>query len=186
MKDYSIFVNSSDAYADLWPVFFDLFHMYWPEYNGVIYLNTESKTHTHAKLNLVCTNIGVQDSFGKAFRKGLDLVETDSVLLMMIDFIFMADVNNEKIIEYFNYFKDHNLDSFCLNHQSYNKLEKTSSNDIYMVVPPSKDMFSYQIAFWKKTVLYKMALPHENPWTSEWYGAKRANKIKLKLACLSK
>ncbi|MCL7765490.1 hypothetical protein MPF19_18890, partial [Polaribacter sp. Z014] len=31
-----------------------------------------------------------------------------------------------------------------------------------------------------------MALPHENPWTSEWYGAKRANKIKLKLACLSK
>ena len=31
-----------------------------------------------------------------------------------------------------------------------------------------------------------MALPHENPWTSEWFGTKRAEKMNIKLACLSK
>jgi hypothetical protein len=46
-------------------------------------------------------------------------------------------------------------------------------------------MFSYQIAFWKKSMLYQMALPHENPWTSEWYGSKRAEKMKINMAAIS-
>jgi hypothetical protein len=28
-------------------------------------------------------------------------------------------------------------------------------------------------------------LPHENPWSSEWYGTKRAEKMKIKLASIS-
>ncbi|WP_111709981.1 hypothetical protein [Lutibacter citreus] len=186
MKNYSIFISSSDAYSDLWPIFFDLFHKYWPDYKGIIYLNTESKIYNHSKLNIVCTNVGQQSSFGKTFRKGLDKVETDDVLLMMIDHIFMGNVNNEKLKEYFKYFKNHDIDSMCLVNQNYRELEKTKFKDIEIMVPPTKDMFSFQISFWKKNILYEMALPHENPWTSEWYGTKRANKMKLKFTCLSK
>ncbi|MCL5129857.1 hypothetical protein [Algibacter sp. L4_22] len=186
MKNLSVFVCSSDAYSDLWPIFFDLFHKYWPQYNGAIYLNTENKTYKHPHLNIICTNVGHQSSFGKTLRKGLDKVETEDILLLMIDFIFMGDVNTDKMAEYFKHFKDHNLDSICLYYQNYRAFETTSSKDILNVIPPSKDMFSFQTAFWKKTMLYEMALPHENPWTSEWFGTKRANKIKLKLACLAK
>jgi hypothetical protein len=186
MKNYSIFVSSSDAYSDLWPIFFDLFHKYWPQFEGLVYLNTENKTYQHPHLKVICTNVGQQNSFGRTFRKGLDKVKTDDILLLMIDFIFMGAVNTNKMEEYFKYFKNHNLDSICLHYQNYRALEKTNSIDILNVIPPSKDMFSYQTAFWKKSSLYEMALPHENPWTSEWYGTKRANKMKLKLACLSK
>jgi len=186
MNNYSIFISSSDACSDLWPVFFDLFYKYWPQYKGHIYLNTENKTYQHPHLNIICTNVGKQSSFGKTFRKGLDKVKTDDILLLMIDFIFMGDVNDDKISEYFKHFKDYNLDSICLYYQNYRELEKTSSEDIVNVIPPSKDMFSFQTAFWKKNMLYEMALPHENPWTSEWFGTKRANKMNLKLACLAK
>ncbi|QVY66632.1 hypothetical protein [Polaribacter sp. Q13] len=186
MKEYSIFISSSDAYADLWPVFFDLFHKYWPQYKGDIYLNTESKTYQHTKLNIICTNVGQHNSFGKTFKKGLDRVETDYVLLMMIDHIFMADVNHAKMIEYFNYFKDQNIDAMYLTQQGYRELEKTNFKDIDIIVPPTQFMFSFQISFFKKRVLKKMVLPHENPWTSEIYGSKRVNKMKLKFTCISK
>ncbi|WP_158847915.1 hypothetical protein [Algibacter sp. L1A34] len=186
MKNYSIFISSSDAYSDLWPIFFDLFHKYWPQYKGVIYLNTESKTYQHPHLKVVCTNVGHQSSFGRTFRKGLDKVETDDILLMMIDHIFMGDVDHAKMIEYFNYFKDHDIDSMYLAHQNYRELEKTNFKDIDIIVPPAQFIFAFQISFWKKNVLIKMVLPHENPWTSENYGSKRASKMKLKFTCLSK
>ena len=98
----------------------------------------------------------------------------------------MADVNHNKMIEYFKYFKEQNIDSMVLAHQNYRELEKTNFKDIDIIVPPAEFMFAFQISFWKKTVLYKMALPYENPWTAEVYGSKRANKMNLKFTCLSK
>jgi hypothetical protein len=54
--------------------------------------------------------------------------------------------------------------------------------DLDVAIPPSHNLFSYQIAFWKKSVLREMALPHETPWLSEWYGTARANQMSLRLA----
>ncbi len=185
MNNCPIFVNSVDAYADLWPVFFDLFKINWPEYNGIIYLNTEEKSFRREGLNIKCTRVGRLDTFGNIFRAGLDYVKSDKVLLIMIDFIFMGKVNNLKMEEYYDYFTSSELDSLCLVHQDYREFKPTTSKDIQIVIPPSRDMFSYQIAFWDKRILREMALPHENRWTSEWYGTKRANKMKISLGCLS-
>ncbi len=183
----TIFISSADSYSDLWPIFFDMFYKYWPNFRGEIFLNTEMKNYKHHSLNVTCTQVGKQDHFGSTFRAGLDQIKSDSVLLIMIDYIFMGKVDVEKIEEYYSFFKSNELDSLCLVHQNYRLTSRMDSNkDIDYVAPPSVDMFSYQIAFWKKCILYEMALPHENPWASEWYGTRRANKIKIKLACLSK
>jgi hypothetical protein len=186
MNNCSIFVSSADSYSDLWPVFFDLFKRYWPEYDGEIYLNTENKTYTHPSLNIICTQVGKQKSFGITFRKGLDTIPTDNVLLIMIDYIFMGKVNSIKIKEYFDFFINKDLDSLCLTHQGYPNIEQTNNVELVRVHAPAPFiMFSYQIAFWKKAMLYQMALPHENPWSSEWFGTKRAEKMKIKLAAIS-
>ncbi|MDR2038789.1 MAG: hypothetical protein LBQ60_12775 [Bacteroidales bacterium] len=185
MKDCPIFISSADSYADLWPIFFDLFKLNWPEYKGIIYLNTEERSFQSEGLNIVCTRLGRLGDFGTVFRAGLDRIDSDHLLFMMIDYIFMGKVNDLKVKEYYDYFISSDLDSFCLGHQEYREFNPTESKDILKVVPPSRDMFSYQIAFWKKKVLREMALPHENPWTSEWYGTKRANKMKIKLTCLA-
>ena len=186
MKDCPIFITSADSYSDLWPVFFDMFKKYWPDYSGVIYLNTEEKTYSKDGLNIICTQVGKNKSFGITFRKGLDLVDSDNVLFLMIDFLFMGSVNGNKIQEYFAYFIDNKLDSLCLVNQKYPNTTDTEHPELLMVNPPAPYiMFSYQIAFWKKAVLYQMALPHEDPWMSEWYGTLRAEKMQIRLACIA-
>lgn len=184
MSKFSIFVSSSDSYSDLWPVFFDLFKKYWPEYKGEIVLNTETLNYTHSDLNIRCTKVGKLGSFGKVFRAGLDSVASDKVLLIMIDYIFMGKVNHQKVEEYYQYFCDNNLDSLCLEYQGYPNVTETNHSDLVNVIPPAPNvMFSYQIAFWTKVMLREMALPHENPWMSEWYGSQRAEIMRIKLAC---
>jgi hypothetical protein len=184
MNNYTIFISSSDAYADLWPIFFDLFKKYWPEYDGIIYLNTEKKAFFYEGFNIVCTQVG-KNSFGNTFRSGLQKVESPYLLLIMIDYFFMGKINHEALGKYFFYFRQQNLDTLCLMPSQYSNIEKLEFEDVYRVIPPSKDMFSYQAAFWKKSVLFEMALPHETPWLSEWYGTARANQMKLKLAYLA-
>lgn len=187
MNNFNIFVSSSDSYSDIWPVFFDLFRKNWPEYTGIIYLNTEEKTFQSDGLNILCTQIGKLGSFGKVFRAGLDKVEDDNVLLIMIDYLIMSKVNQKKIEEYFQFFQQNKLDSLCLVNQDYPNTIPSNDTNLILVTPPAPHiMFTYQIAFWKKSILYEMALPHENPWMSEWYGSLRAEKMKIKLACLKK
>jgi hypothetical protein len=181
MKLCPIFISSSDSYSDLWPIFFDLFVKYWPEFQGKIYLNTESKTYTHEGLDLCCTQVGHLASFGQTFRAGIDTVDSDDILLIMIDYFFMGDVKSDMLEEYFRYFKKHDLDSLCLIKNPYTETRPSDHKDLFLVIPPSQDMFNFQIAFWKKTTLYDMVLPHESPWLSEWYGTLRANRMKIKL-----
>ncbi len=185
MKDCPIFVSSTDLQDDIWPVFFDLFKKHWPEYDGVIYLNTEEKSFHCEGLNIVCTRVGRFGNFGNIFRAGLERVESDTVLLMMIDYIFMGKVNDLKMKEYYNYFCASELDSLCLTHQDYRELRPSGFPDVEIVLPPSPNMFSYQIAFWNRDMLYNLVLSHENYPSSEWFGVKRANKMKIKLGCLT-
>ena len=177
-----IFISSADSYADLWPTFFELFKRYWPEYQGTIYLNTESLEFQYPGLDIRCTKVGPKKSFGKTFRAGLTCVESDHLLLMMIDYFFIGKVDDAKMHHYFQAFEHHELSSLCLMPNRYDSQTPLNDQGLDLVVPPSKDMFSYQIAFWKKKSLWEMALPHESPWLSEWYGTARANRMGLRLA----
>ncbi|GGH56490.1 hypothetical protein GCM10011379_00130 [Filimonas zeae] len=163
-------------------MFFALFKKYWPAYDGTIYLNTETKLFSYEGLDIRCTMVGKLRNFGETFRAGLDKIDSPHVLLIMIDYFFMGEVNENELRGYFEYFKEKNLDSLCLRKNPYTTIQKLDYKDLNLVIPPSRDMFSFQIAFWKREMLYEMVLPHETPWLSEWFGTLRGNVIKLKLA----
>jgi len=188
MNNCPIFISSADSYSDIWPVFFDLFKLHWPEYNGVIYLNTEEKKFQSEGLNIVCTQVGKLGHFGKVFRAGLNQIDSDIVLLMMIDYIFMGKVDNDRVKNYFNIFKTSHWDALYLMPGVNNK--SSNFNDIMLCDPSILDnpsdfcLFSFQTSFWHKNVLYQIVLPYENPWCSEYYGSKRAKKMNLNIACL--
>lgn len=176
-----IFLSSADSYSDVWELFFMLFKKYWPEYTGTIYFNTQEKEIKVDGLNIICTKLGRLGSFGKEMRACLDRIDSEDVILMLIDFIFMDKVNDDKVREYFSFYKKHNLDT--LNFKYYNSINQSETDhaDLVFVSPPAPHVyFNYQIAFWKKSVLYEMVLPHENPWTSEWFGTQRAEKMNIK------
>jgi len=182
MIEYQIFISSSDSYSDLWPIFFDLFKKHWPEYTGKIYLNTEEKTFQKEGLQIICTKVGHHKSFGATFLKGLETIQSNNVLLIMIDYLLMGKTINEKMNEYYKYFSENNIDSLCLTHQNYPNVITSSNNELYKVLHPAPHiMFSFQIAFWKKSILRQMVLPHESPWTAEWFGTLRAEKMEINL-----
>jgi hypothetical protein len=185
-KNCSIYVSSSDKYSDIWPLFFKLFKYYWPEYTGKIYLNTETLNYTYEDLNIICTQVGKDKPFGEVFNLGLNAVATQNILLFMIDYLFMDKVDCSKLAQYYQFFEEEKLDSLCLIHQNYDYTIQSDHIELQAVKAPSKDMFSFQVAFWKKDILKTLIYKNENPWASEWFGTKRANKKKIKLQCLQK
>lgn len=187
MKDFAVFVSSSDNYSDIWDLFFDLFYKYWPEYKGPIYLQTQEKEYTHPNLNIICTKVGKMKYFGQTFRAGLDKIPNENILLIMIDYIFMGKVNHQKMVSYYTFFSNHDMDSLRLVEERFEHCQETDNPNIKQCFPPAPHrFFSYQIAFWRKDALKEMALPHETPWTSEWYGDKRASIIPIKLYSIKK
>ena len=178
LTPYSVFVSSSDAYADLYDVFFDMFQRFWPDYHGEIYLQTEEREYHHEGLNIICTKVGKHDAFGETLRAGLDKVPHENILFIMIDYLFMGPVNTNQLTDLYHYFCQNNLASLCLKQQNLPSRVCSDRKDISHYLK-SNHVFSYQIAFWRKEMLKEMSLPHENPWTSEWYGNKRAIKAHL-------
>ena len=180
MQTCPIFVSSADSYSDLWPIFFDLFKLHWPEFDGVIYLNTEEKEFQSEGLNIVCTQVGKLGHFGKVFRAGLDKVDSDMVLLTMIDYILMGKVDNAAMEKYFDVFASSHWDALVVG-----EFTDTHNCDETVHFVPNHH-FAYQIAFWRKKELYQMALPHENPWTSEVFGSERVKKMNIKIKSLNR
>ncbi|MHB9141310.1 MAG: hypothetical protein ACYC25_05505, partial [Paludibacter sp.] len=183
MNNYTVFIDTSDSYSDIWPIFFDMFQLYWSDFDGTIFLNTETKTYKHDKLDIISTKVGKFNDYGKYLRAGLDMIDSECLMYFPVDCIFMGKVEKNTLDRYFRFFAENDLDSFSLIHQSYRELKQTDVNGISLVIPPTENMFSTQIAFWKKSTFYQLILPHENPWSAEWYGTQRANKMKIKLAC---
>ena len=50
---YSVLVNTCDKFEDCWNPFFKLFCMYWQDYKGKIYLNTEYKDYSFPGLDII-------------------------------------------------------------------------------------------------------------------------------------
>lgn len=182
--DFSIFISSSDEYSDLWDMFFSLFQEFWPDYSGKIYLNTQKAAYSYDGLNVIATQVGKGMRFGETFRSGLDKVDTDNVLLMMIDYLIMDVVASDKIEALYKIFCDNELDTLRLKHHPFKSMQLLT-NGLYKVCAPQKDMFSFQNAFWRKDVLSEMVLSHENPWAAEWHGTKRANMMNIQMQCVA-
>ena len=181
---YSVFVCSSDSYSDIWDVFFDMFRRFWPEYDGEIYLQTEEKECRRDDMNIICTKVGKRKAFGSLLRAGLEKVPSRNILLIMIDYMMMGPVKVNMLGTYYQYFRRNNLDALYL---VYQKLPMRACEEGMHIskLLPSEHTFSYQVSFWKKEMLKEMALPHENPWTSEWYGNKRALRAELDIRCVN-
>lgn len=184
MRNCTVFVSSADSYSDIWDLFFGLFHKYWPEFEGKIVLNTQEKSYSYPGLDIKCTNVGYLNGFGRTLRAGLDQVETEYVLFFLIDFIFMGKVKNGKLENCFEYFVRNNLDALCLIYQNLPMASCPDSSEISKCLP-SFHFFNYQVSFWKKNMLKEMALPHENPWSSEWYGNIRAIQANLDIRTIN-
>lgn len=168
----TVFVSSSDAYADLWPAFFAIFKREWPTFTGRIYLNTEQKSFKYDGLEIVCTGVGKQRHFGETLRAGLDCVkESDTILFFMIDYLLEGKVDVAKLNRLYRRFHEDVVDALLLFPFKPKTFEpiKGLPDCVHAIKPFCSICFSFQAAFWNKAVLRSLVADWEDPWNAEFY-----------------
>ena len=54
-NNFVVLINTCDKFEDCWIPFFKLWSLYWKNYNGTIYLNTEYKDFNYPGLEIKCS-----------------------------------------------------------------------------------------------------------------------------------
>lgn len=188
-----IFVSSSDVYSDIWPAFFKIFKREWPEYKGIIYLNTEKKDFSFEGLNIKCTKVALYQNlkFGETFKRGIEKIDNNHFLLFMIDYFIENRVNTAYLQSLYNEFISGDPESLFL--MPLGPKSTSISNNINIVqmnIPESngiakESIFSFQIAFWRKEHIGKYIMNWEDPWFAEYFGCRRAKILTPKFWMLS-
>ena len=183
MKNYTIFINTCDKFQDCWEPFFKLFSIYWPNYKGKIYLNTEYKEFNYNKLNIISIKgcAGKQDAhkitWSECLFRALNTIEEDIILYLQEDYFFKDFVKNDIIEKYANLMND-NFDIDCIHLTD----QAVASNDIVTKFDGLKNVLlkqryriSCQAALWRKETLLSYVRTHESAWQFEEFGSQRSS-----------
>ncbi|POY38118.1 hypothetical protein C3L50_12660 [Flavobacterium alvei] len=180
----SILVNTCDNFEDCWIPFFKLFTIYWPDFNGKIYLNTEYKDFSYPGLDIVCTKVcevnkvphSVRATWSQCLSWTLEAIDTDVVLYMQEDYFLKDFVKNDLIEKYVQMMVENNdIDCIHLTDQAVIPNNKSIDYEgLYTVQNNQKYQISCQAALWKKETLQSYLRIYENAWQFEEFGSKRA------------
>lgn len=96
----SVLVLSCDAYEDTWDIFFNLKKKYWADCPYPTYLMTEFKGYNR------CKTIKTTGEWTKRLREALEKIETKYVLLTLDDFFIRNYVDQLRIAEVLENFRD--------------------------------------------------------------------------------
>lgn len=185
---FSILVNSTDSFSDCWLPFFTLFNKFWPDFEGKIYLNTETKSFKYENLNIISVKSNlVNGSWSECLKYAIDSIDENYFIYMQEDYFLHSNVNNKVVNEYFNSFKTNNFDCLHLTDQCNNGpfIKKTINPNFWEI--PKKTIYraSTQAAFWKKEAFLNILRPWESGWDFEKYGSIRSNHSLQKILCVN-
>lgn len=184
---YSILINTCDSFEDCWNPFFKLFTIYWPDFKGTIYLNTEYKDFSYPGLDIFCTKVCEVNNVPRTTRAtwsqcltwALDAIDTDILLYMQEDYFFNGTVKTVWVNHFYDVMTTNkNIPCIHLTSAGIPAAEKATYDKLYTSSP---DYFSYvscQASLWRKDIMNALIRDHETAWNFEWWGSKRAKYLK--------
>lgn len=170
-KNYAILVISSDKYSDIWPTFFTCFKNNWPECNIPVYLGSNTTEYENS-LGVITILSGKDLDWSSSLKKILKEVKEDYLFVILEDFLIISKVNEEEIIECFNYMINNNI-----NHMHDMNLGMKYDNEVdnnygqYMTGAPYR---ANVFGFWNKLCLMSILQEGESPWEFEIMGSYRS------------
>ena len=188
IAQFSILVNTTDSYSDCWLPFFKLFKIYWPNYKGKIYLNTEKKDYNYSDLNIISIKSNLDPRmWSKRLAYALNYIEEKYILHMQEDYFLHSFVRTDLLESFFEKMVSYDLDCLHLTDQCgigfYN--ENTGIKDVWEIKKGSRYRVATQSAFWKKHSLKKLLRIWENVWEFEKYGSMRSDYLFDKIMCVN-
>jgi len=183
-NQYALLINTCDKFEDCWYPFFKLFSIYWKDYGGKIYLNTEYKHFSYDGLNIIPVQGCVKQDIPKTkiatwsqcLLWALDEIDSEIILYMQEDY-FLKDHVKSHLVNDFVQLMQQNPDIECIQlrpgvkqgeRSDYNHLNKIRMNKGDVCI------LCCQASLWKKSTFLKFLRDYESAWDFELWGSRRA------------
>lgn len=179
---YSVLVNTCDKFEDCWNPFFQLFSLYWQDYKGTIYLNTEYKDYSFSSLDIIpvkgCVGKKINGRYAtwsQCLKWALDSIPEDIILYLQEDYFLKSQVQTSMINDAVKLMLE-NRDIKCihLTDQGCPAFGSSAYEGYDQCVLHDKYRVSCQAALWYKDELYSLLREWENAWEFEQFGSKRS------------
>jgi hypothetical protein len=180
----TLFVNSTDAFADCWKPFFHLLADYWPACPMEIVLNSETKQFPDPPIPVRTTRIGSRylgspRFWTAALQAGLEQVHTPLILYVQEDYFLNAPVREVDVLEFQSIMAAEQLSHIRFvtfpcgapyrPHPQYPKLWEIPQRADYRIC--------LQAGLWRKSSLLKYLKDGESPWHLEICGTERSHRV---------
>jgi hypothetical protein len=187
MLPFTLLVNSTDSYSDCWDPFFTLMKAYWSDYQGPVYLNTETREYTFPSIDIRPTHAqagaaipGERPTWSECLTHSLLQIPTDIVLYCQEDYFLKANVDTAALVSLTQLMEARKLTYLSIVDFGNRGPFTPASFDERLCQVSQKDAYriSLQACLISKSRFMRYIRRHENPWQFEYYGNMRARRIK--------
>lgn len=179
----TVIVQSTDRFSDCWDPFFRLMAAYWPDCRWPIILNAETRSYTHEKLDIrssrICADGSAWPTWSESLLRGLDLVETDLVLLLLEDFFISGPVDSQAIERLASIMRERDYSSITLTEHGHRRpAEPGPEKGLLAIRQDAPYRLNTSPALWRVEALRRYLRPPENAWQFEVFGSWRARRVR--------
>ena len=174
-----IIVNSCDAYADLWDLFFLCMSDYWDGCDYPIVLNTESKNYSCPQgmgFDVVVHHYdsGGTDFWGARLISTLNDCRAEYAIMLYDDFFLNSPVDQKRIKKLLSLMSDSPGIGVVYLTKLLGVQKGLAREDGLSIVPSGADYrLNSAPAIWRKDALLKFTGRRDNPWAWEYFGSYR-------------
>ena len=195
MNNHAILINTCDKFEDCWDPFFKLFSIYWPNFEGRIYLNTEYKDYSYPGLNITtvkgCLAHNIRQNkratWSQCLKWALESIPENIILYMQEDYFIKDFVKSDIIDDFFNIiYSNPEIKCIHLTDQALSSNKIKRFGNLEKVNLRQKYRVSCQAALWDKAELKNLVREWESAWEFEEFGSKRSAIIKNDYYVVSK
>lgn len=188
-NNYTILINSCDAYDDLWFPFFSLLKKYWNPFEVRLILNTETKSYSMDGLNIECIHPqNANVPYGQRMLNVLEQISTPYVIPLLDDFFLREKIDCEMIEQIINWMEnDKSIVYFnCDNTPVYEEWENEKYPGFHRIPYGNVYTLNMQAAVWRTQKLIKYWKANVSPWDwEEFCNLMAARSKKDKFYCVS-
>lgn len=180
-NNYSILVNSCDAYSDAWPMFFFLLRQNWKGDMPMLYLNTESKKFIDKECVVTVLNqlaSGKTIPWGQRLIEALNRIDNEYILMMLEDFYYEQPINIpliEKSLEEME--KDSTIAHIQLIPAGEFFNAEYKSDELFPGMMRREKYGEWTMiagpTMWRKSDLIRLTKENDTPWGWEFFGSRR-------------
>jgi hypothetical protein len=171
-----VLVNSCDKYADIWPVFFQLFFKFWPDCPYPVFLGSNEKVYDDPRVITIC--VGPDKSWAESAQTMITHLPTANLLWFLDDYFLWEPVSTFQVAGLFERFLKLKANYLRLRPKGgSDRLKRIVDDELIELLPGIGYRTSLDNAFWRREAVLNLLKPGESPWEMEFNGSRRSDRF---------